>query len=405
MKIGFLGNTNNYPFLIARALRALGHDVLFFVDQRPSERLHRPECHSVGISFPYPSWIRDVSGPLSTLKQLLPEVFSPRVVAELLGCDAVVVNGLAHGVVAPFPKWIPSYHLFSGSDLDVLASEEAVCTALQRHPRLSRAPRRLVARVSNAIVSRHRAGIRRAAGVAYFPRGLVPAGDQLLDGLIDDRVARFAHWHVVTEGLAFAPAPNRAVMRLFNLTRFLWKEPLPPGYAIEENKRNDVLVRGIALFVAQTGRPLDVRFVEKGVDVAETKRLVQECGIAHLVTWLSEMSFAEVIEEYRTADVVTEQFGQHVFTGGLYPMLIGRPVIGNGRPEIIFGVTNQESPICQARTPAEVASWLAKLDASIALRNAIGIASREYVLQHCDIRHEASFVAETLEWARLKART
>lgn len=43
MKIGFIGNANNYPFMIARAMRKMGHEVLFIVDRDKSEPLNRPE--------------------------------------------------------------------------------------------------------------------------------------------------------------------------------------------------------------------------------------------------------------------------------------------------------------------------------------------------------------------------
>ena len=41
MKIGFLGNANNYPFMLARALKRAGHDVRFVVDRK--NLLDRPD--------------------------------------------------------------------------------------------------------------------------------------------------------------------------------------------------------------------------------------------------------------------------------------------------------------------------------------------------------------------------
>ena len=70
MKIGFLGNSNNYPFRLAQALRALGHDVVFFVDRPRSESRHRPECHYTDVPYPYPNWVREIE-PLNPMQIVL----------------------------------------------------------------------------------------------------------------------------------------------------------------------------------------------------------------------------------------------------------------------------------------------------------------------------------------------
>ena len=44
LRIGFSGNQNNSPFMLARALRTAGHDVRFLVD--------RPEPAAHGIPQP-----------------------------------------------------------------------------------------------------------------------------------------------------------------------------------------------------------------------------------------------------------------------------------------------------------------------------------------------------------------
>lgn len=61
MKIGFVGNANNYPFMLARALKRMGHDVRFIVTA--SSRLDRPESRYADISYPYPDWIHEIGTP------------------------------------------------------------------------------------------------------------------------------------------------------------------------------------------------------------------------------------------------------------------------------------------------------------------------------------------------------
>lgn len=69
MRIGFLANTNNFPFMVARALRRLGEEVLFIV-RRP-ELLNRPEFRSADIPLSYPSRIQGV-GTVNPVGYVLP---------------------------------------------------------------------------------------------------------------------------------------------------------------------------------------------------------------------------------------------------------------------------------------------------------------------------------------------
>jgi len=75
IKIGFIGNTNNTPYLIAKAFKSLGCDVRLVVN-RP-ELLHRPESKEPELAERYPAWIGDfaalTSSFLLTESPLVPE--------------------------------------------------------------------------------------------------------------------------------------------------------------------------------------------------------------------------------------------------------------------------------------------------------------------------------------------
>ena len=122
MKIGFLGNTNNYPFQLAEIMRAKGHEVVFIVNARPAFRLDRPEyTQMTNISYPYPSWIIENINKTAWPTKLFPPVFAKDRINILNTCDAVILNGIGH-VYKPFLKpSIPSVSLFSGTDLDINA--------------------------------------------------------------------------------------------------------------------------------------------------------------------------------------------------------------------------------------------------------------------------------------------
>jgi hypothetical protein len=59
MKFGFFGNTNNSPFMLAQALRDLGHEVCVVVTSQ--ELLHRPESRYPELKKGYPDWIVDAA--------------------------------------------------------------------------------------------------------------------------------------------------------------------------------------------------------------------------------------------------------------------------------------------------------------------------------------------------------
>src|SRR5262249_10184343 len=118
MKIGFFGNQNNYPFQLARALHARGHDVRVLID-RP-EPLNRPEGR-YAISYPYPDWISETASV-----HLEDVVFRTarwrRVLDWLRQHDAVVLNSL--GIAAAAEVDVPALCLATGSDLDLYGRPE-----------------------------------------------------------------------------------------------------------------------------------------------------------------------------------------------------------------------------------------------------------------------------------------
>lgn len=398
MKVGFLGNVNNYPFLIARYFREMGHEVVFFVTAPPEDKLHRPEHFVTPEPYPYPEWIREVQLPRPlTLTYAYPKWFLKNILKTLNTCDAVVLNDFGHGIKPLLRRDIPSVSIFSGSDLDVLANPAMLDHLAGEGNPIARAFRKWLI---HDTMERHRQGIREATMISYFPEGLIPEGDKLIREIFGNKaVTRFPHCHIPIEGLPYHPYPENEVPVLFNLTRFLWKEPLPPGYGPWENKRNDLMIKGLSRYYRETGKPFNLHLVEKGAQIQETKDLIEELGIASFVTWHKEMSHKAIFEFYYKADLVFEQLGNHILTGGLYPMLVGRPVIGNGRPEIFEKIHGEKSPVCQASSEEEVFQWLMKLLPDRNLRIEIGKASRAFVIRHFSLKAEAGVFAQALEQA------
>ena len=393
MRIGFCGNVNNYPFMVARAMRRLGHECLFIVDS--CARLHRPEYRYEDISIPYPSWIHDVS-PLRELDCLFPTPKRINVVRLLRSCDAIILNGLGPSLSIHVNR--PAIVLLTGSDLDYYANLKTVTDLVKAVHKSPVFLRRVILKwLAFKLVLLQRGGIRSALAVSYFAPGLNPDGDLLLDELGLENSKRLFILMTDTEKIQRQPLPHNCPARIFCAARLTWKKPMAMGTCELDYKGSDIMVHGLGAFIRRTGIPLDIRLVRKGLHVAETRRLVEEEGLAKYVTWLEEMSQLEVLAEYKQADIVFDQLGQSmVAMAGLDAMAMGRPVIANGRPEIIGRVVGVPSPICQAGNPEEVCAQLERLEPHPVERECAAAASRQYVESYFSADHAAQLCLERL---------
>lgn len=374
MRIGFYGNTNNYPLILALAMRRQGHEVVFTLSS--ATPLDRPENRYPELSPPYPDWIRDFTPMWKTYFRT---PWRRRCIDLLRGCDFVVLNQIGPSLSHAIGR--PAIALLTGSDLQYFANPATVRGIMReshREPAWVAIPLKLATFPS--LVRRQRQGIGEAKLVTHFARGLVPEGDVMLDGLSVPDTRRMMLLMTETDRIPFVAPPANETIRIFCATRLNWKRPVPPGYVEMDYKGSDVMIRGIALFLRESGKRLDVRLVRKGLHVRETIDLIQQEGFAEQVTWLDEMSQEAVFEEYRRADILFEQLDRsHVGMAGLDGMATGRPLIANGHPEISEALTGEPSPICQARTPEEVARQLVRLVPDAEERARVGAASRRYV--------------------------
>lgn len=406
MKIGFLGNANNYPFLVARAIKSLGHDVVFVIDS--ANRLNRPESRYKEITLPYPSWIVDCS-PLDLWQY--PQNFSQteKVVRILQECDVLVLNEFGLSLWGRIQK--PAFAVLTGTDLEILADPKYVDSAagvmdeslnwlkkirLWRHRRHQRKHRNHFLH----LVEEQRNAIRHAVGVSYFPKGMSPNADRLLAELGVNEDRRVFFFVADIERYDYAAYPDNRTLRLFNVARLQWRKPLSNFICELDYKGTDVLIRGIGLFVRENKIPIDIRLVKKGVDLDITCQLIEAEGIASKVTWLDEMDQSQLYDEYKNADIVTDHFGQgSIGMGALDAMSMGRPVIANARPDIFRKALGEAPPICHATTAEEVRDQLLRLAGDRDLRCSIGKQSREYVEKYWTVERAASTILEKLSHA------
>lgn len=392
MRIGFLGNTNNYPFQLAEIFRAKGHEVVFIVDAKPSFRLDRPECTQMtDVVYPYPPWIIESTDVKFWPSKLFPSVFAKERIRLLNSCDAVILNGIGHLYKSYLNPAIPSVSLFSGTDLDINARLDEMIKLSHKYP-FNLMPVFLRKIILAKYVRNVKRGIRQASVISYFPEGFHPEADKLIEEIKKGiPYKRFEHFHIRVDNIPYSkPVPKEKIL-VFNLARFIWQSPLPFGWREWENKRNDIMIRGLANFIKNTNTVLDIHFVEKGIHVDLTKKLAGELGLTPYITWHKEMSLKEMQDFYVKADIVFDHLGQHVLGGGLYAMAAGRPVITNTITGIFERITGVPMEICLASNENEVEEWLNKLVPDEDFRIKKGLAVREYIRKYFDIEIEADY--------------
>jgi glycosyltransferase involved in cell wall biosynthesis len=405
MKIGFVGNTNNYPFMLARVLRSLGHEVVFYVDSQSS--LCRPENRYKDIKVPYPEWIVDISG-LRIRNYLVPTVAVRRLRDALGRFDLLVLNGLGPAIASS--SRVPSFCMLTGSDLEYLAAWPSLVavfrTSRQQHGFMKAS---LATVVHAVLVWKQRRGIRSAFGVNYFAPGLVPAGDRVLDSLGITAGCRTAFMLSGIDSIAYARPPvdeKGRKIRIFNVARLNWQFPVPAHMCDLDMKGTDILLKGVARFIGKNGPVVQLVLVRKGNDVTATEQLVRDLCLDKIVIWHNEMSQLDVVREYAAADIITDQLSIGMIGMGSFDaMAAGRPVIANGKPEIFDPIIGKPSPILQARTDEEVFQQLERLVFSPGLREEVGMQSRRYVEQFFSPENAANVILTLWERVATKQNT
>ena len=376
MKVTLFGNTNNLPYLLARAIRDAGHTAALLVNQK--ELLHRPESVDPDLADNYPQWIHDVSD-ISFEHYIGPSPAITSVASLLESADGVILNHLGPSLLPYVNK--PAIAFLTGSDLDYLARFDTLVTlGREWGPQFKvSAAAGLYRALWSGFITRQREGVLRSRGVSFFPRGLVPECDELLDEIGVSDAQRF-HIYMADDNIKTQSSTGpRDRVRIFCGARLTWVRPMAPGTCELDYKGVDVLLRGVARFFERSGTRVELRLVEKGLHVAETHELVDQLKLRDQIVWLTEMDRPSFDRELCEADICVDQLANSVVgMSGVDAMLLGKPLLANARPEIWNETWPEPPPICHASSPEEVADQLFQLVPDASRRARIGRESRAY---------------------------
>lgn len=148
-------------------------------------------------------------------------------------------------------------------------------------------------------------------------------------------------------------------------------------------KGTDRLIQAFARLV-RAERPNAVLLLfDWGQEVDRSKALVRELGIERNVRWSQPLPKLRLIDAYRAADVVLDQFLIGTF-GAVAPeaMACARPVVMAFDPALHRWCFSEQPPIVDARTSEQIHAQLSRLAGDGEARAALGAAGRSWVERH-----------------------
>lgn len=173
------------------------------------------------------------------------------------------------------------------------------------------------------------------------------------------------------------PKPKRAEgpVHFFSPTRHHWKS----GDA-SWLKGNDVFLRA-ASKLAGEGHEIRITLVEWGQEVDESRKLIDELGLAHCVTWLATLNRTQLWAAYRDADVVVDQFVVPALGGvGYEALILGSRLMTRLDKSTLAAFFGEAPPILNAATVEEAVECMRQVIADPDDHAGLGSGARAWAL-------------------------
>lgn len=353
-RIGLIGNMNNNLFVVTRYLQDAG--LLAELRPYPFEENHfQPEADSFDLTA------------LSSVRAIgWDDIIRPTaedLYRSIMPYDFIAGSGCAPAFFAkmglPLDFFIPY-----GSDLLLIPFQWAEGEDFDRYRDanrllLGRFQRLGIAEARGAQISNRQFGpaMRALRGERFDFCGLPLVFTPEYDQIDNAQAIKFSPL-----ARQIAELRHRFGFVVFHHTRHSWTERQPPL----ERKGNDVLLRGFADFIWTTGRT-DSCLVcfEYGLDVDESRRLIEELGIGANVVWFPVSQRKHIMLALRHCDVATGEFNiGWRFGGVIYEVLVaGRPLINHADWSEDGAWPSSRYPYLQARTADEISHALSEVAA------------------------------------------
>ena len=148
-------------------------------------------------------------------------------------------------------------------------------------------------------------------------------------------------------------------------------------------KGTEVMLRGFSELIRR-GQPRTILILTSwGLELDRSRALIRELGLEERIRWVPPLPKLQLIEAYRGADVVLDQFLIGTF-GGIAPeaMACGRPVVMAFDAKLNEWAFPTLPPVVPASTVEELYRQLARLVNDAEERARIGRSGREWVERH-----------------------
>lgn len=379
LNIVMFGNINNWPFLLAKGLRLIGHNVTLIINRK--ETMHRPEALHPKWKDSYPNWIVDCS--YITDDDIIYKTPSINQILNYLSqnVDVVILNDIG----PTLSSYVRSPHavVLTGSDLSHYADFKSLINRSSCW--VSDYKRSVVGRQNLILMSdsiaRQRDGILAAEIVCYPNRGMIPSGDALLDEIgVEDKRRLMLYISNTIDNKPIA-APNNEQLNILCGSRIVYNAKSHPYLGAIDFKGTDILIRGYAKYVKAGGRGI-LRLVKKGQDVNCAISLIAKLGIESNIDWLDEMPLKKFYKEMAKADLICDQFGTSfpgMVTADAYAL--GRPVLSKLCNNHFKKIFPEPLPGFDAVTSKQIADHLITIDSNRQLLIDMGSKSYAYAEQ------------------------
>jgi len=378
--------------LVAEGLITMGCAVTLIVNRK--ELLHRPE----GLDdryVTYPDWILDWSA-VTDEDLMYGSRFIEQQIAELSETsDFAILNDVG----ASLHKTLVCPYAFFATGSDVTWYADRSSTTLffaESSPQYLASERGEQQQTKfNQFVERQREGIRNACVVFAPPHEVAPDLSKTLNEIGVRSGRRHFIYIADTHRLSPKPVPPDSMLKILCAARVTLEASNSHEVASQDDKGTAILLHGVKEFV-DLGYDAELLMPEKGTAVAETKKLIDELGLASTVIWYKETGQAEFYAKLRSAHLVVDS------VGGSFPGLSYTAAIASGRCVLANLYPNKlpyDLPGLHATRPEEVVAGLIKVDGDRQYLQEISTASAQFAESELSPEKQAQEVLQVMNQA------